>query len=70
MCVRFPMHAYLPRIYPDSFAIITISRQAAKSNSQFKPYLAGCTLLSGTGSSKSTMGIGVFLKSAQLASAR
>ena len=40
------MHACLLRIYPDSLAIIAISRQAAESEDRFKSYLAGFALLS------------------------
>jgi len=50
------VHACLLRIYPDSLAIIAISRQAAESDDQFKPYLAGLALLSGTENSKSSTG--------------
>jgi Flp pilus assembly protein TadG len=62
------VHACLLRIYPDSPAIIAISRQAAESDDRFKSYLAGLALLSGTESSKSSTGNRVLAKSAKLIS--
>ena len=62
------VHACLLRIYPDSLAIIAISRQAAESDDRFKSYLAGLALLSGTESSKSSTGNRVLAKSAKLIS--